>query len=282
MGPLIDAAALQRLLAQPAGLVILDCSFDLFDAQAGERSYSAGHLPGAVYAHLDRDLSAPKSPRGPVEGGRHPLPERAVWAQRLSQWGIGPQTPVVAYDEQGGCYAARAWWMLRWVGHTAVAVLDGGKAAWVAAGGTLSTEVPLVSPLPTSYPLAAAGMPTVDAAGLLQRLGRVNLIDARAGERYRGETEPLDTRAGHIPGAVNRFFKDNLLPDGRFKPVSQLQAEWRPLLQGGGEVVHQCGSGVTACHNLLALAHAGFGEGTLYPGSWSEWSADPQRPTALG
>jgi len=285
MGPLITVQALRELPAPSTGasspMVVLDCGFDLFDVQAGERAYAAGHLPGAFYAHLDRDLSGPKSARGPVDGGRHPLPARSQWALRLGQWGITPTTPVVAYDDQGGCYAARAWWMLRWMGHGPVAVLDGGKAAWVAANGALGTDLPSPAVV-ASYPEQPAGMATVTAADLMQRLGRVSLVDARAGERYRGETEPLDTRAGHIPGAVNRFFKHNLQPDGHFKSVQALQADWRPLLQAGLPVVHQCGSGVTACHNLLALAHAGLGEGVLYPGSWSEWSADPSRPVALG
>ena len=285
MGPLISVEQFQQLRAQTAprgpSVAVLDCGFDLFDVDAGERAYGAGHVPGAFYAHLDRDLSGPKSPRGPVDGGRHPLPSRGQWAARLTQWGITPATPVVAYDDQGGCYAARAWWMLRWMGHEAVAVLDGGKAAWLAAGGELDTAVPSAQSS-AAYPETEPGMSTVTAPELLQRLGRVCLVDARVGERYRGETEPLDTRAGHIPGAVNRFFKHNLQPDGRFKPVEQLRAEWQPLLQAGDPVVHQCGSGVTACHNLLALAHAGLGEGVLYPGSWSEWSADPGRPVALG
>jgi thiosulfate/3-mercaptopyruvate sulfurtransferase len=160
-------------------------------------------------------------------------------------------------------------------------VLDGGKAAWVADGGALDVTVPTAASV-ADYPDQAPGMDTVTADELLQRLGRVSLVDARAGERYRGETEPLDTRAGHIPGAVNRFFKHNLQPDGRFKPVQALREDWLPLLRPGAPVVHQCGSGVTACHNLLALAHAGLGEGVLYPGSWSEWSADPSRPVAVG
>lgn len=271
---------LQRGLEASADWVLLDCGFDLFDPQAGERAWQAGHLPGAHYAHLDRDLSGPKSPLGPVAGGRHPLPDASVWAQRLGQWGIGPATRVVAYDDQGGPYAARAWWLLRWLGHQAVAVLDGGKAAWCAAGGELSIAPP-VPHARNPYPVPEqTAMATLSAAELARGLGTVDLIDARAAERYRGETEPLDTQAGHIPGAINRFFKDNLLPDGRFKPVAQLRAEWTPLLRGGVPVVHQCGSGVTACHNLLALAHAGLGEGVLYPGSWSEWSADPLRPVA--
>ena len=182
---------------------------------------------------------------------------------------------MVAYDRQGGPYAAHVWWMLRWLGHGAVAVLDG---AW---DGELSTEVP--APAATDWqpgdPLAGQ----IDAATLLKQLGRVHLIDARAPERFRGDIEPLDKAAGHIPGASNRFFKDNLGADGRFKPVAQLRAELQPL--AAGTVVHQCGSGVTACHNLLAMAHAGLGGpsgGLLYPGSWSEWSSDPARPIATG
>jgi len=281
MGPLISVSELQGLRLRAGGLVLLDCGYDLFDGGAGERAYADGHLHGAVYAHLERDLSGPKSPRGPIEGGRHPLPSRVDWAARLAAWGITPDTPVVSYDDQGGSYAARAWWMLRWMGHVPVAVLDGGKAAWQAAGGELVTWGPSGAG-PVEYPVTEPGMPTVTAASLGARLAQVNLVDARSVERFRGQSEPLDTRAGHIPGAVNRFFRDNLQADGRFKPVEQLRAEWRPLLRTGLEVVHQCGSGVTACHNLLALAHAGLGEGVLYPGSWSEWSADPSRPVAVG
>lgn len=297
-GPLIRASSLQALIAEDPKVVLLDCGFDLFDPQAGRRAWAQGHLPGAVYAHLDEDLSGPKSPNGPVQGGRHPLPDRAAWAQRLAAWGISPQTRVVAYDDQGGPYAARAWWLLRWAGHEAVAVLDGGRSAWVAAGGTLvsSDTMPLsaasgdagapASPAAIAaaggYPVGEPRMATIDASALQAGLGRHPLVDARAGERYRGETEPLDTRAGHIPGAINRFFKDNLLPDGRFKPAEQLRREWSALVADGGAVVHQCGSGVTACHNLLAVAVAGLGEGVLYPGSWSEWSADPGRPCAVG
>ena len=289
---------------------VLDCGFDLFDPAAGERAWAIGHIPGALYAHLDRDLSAAKSPRGPVEGGRHPLPSASQWRARVAAWGITPETPVVVYDDQGGAYAARAWWMLRWMGHEAVWVLDGGKAAWVAAGGGLEAGAappheqvqpppqtqpqtqPQVPAGPSARPASPAAseapveaLATMDAATLARRLGQICLVDARAGERYRGETEPLDTRAGHIPGAVNRFFKDNLGPDGRFKSPEQLRAEWLPRLPAdadASQVVHQCGSGVTACHNLLALCHAGLGLGVLYPGSWSEWSADPSRPVALG
>jgi thiosulfate/3-mercaptopyruvate sulfurtransferase len=281
--PLIDAPALLALQTSAQPAVLLDCGFDLTDGAAGERAYAAGHLPGARYAHLERDLSGPKSGSGATFRGRHPLPERSVFAARLGELGITPGTPVVAYDAQGGPYAARAWWLLRWLGHGPVAVLDGGPAAWLAAGGPLTTEVPAVSAQPP-YPAAEAAMPTIDAATLLARLGRVRLIDARAGERFRGEVEPLDTTAGHIPGARNRLFKDNLAADGRFKPAAQLHAEWAPLLAGHdpATVVQQCGSGVTACHNLLAIAQAGLGDTVLYPGSWSEWSADPARPVATG
>jgi thiosulfate/3-mercaptopyruvate sulfurtransferase len=279
---LTAAAASQRA-------IVLDCSFDLADAQAGERGWRAGHLPGAQYAHLDRDLSGPKAvagPRSPAFTGRHPLPERQAFAEQAGRWGITPGVQVVAYDGQGGPYAARAWWLLRWIGHDAVAVLDGGIAAWVASGGALVTDPPTTVPA-SPYPARGDTMPTVDAAALLRSLGRFRLIDARAGERFRGETEPLDPVAGHIPGAVQRFFKDNLQADGRFKPPAELLAEFSAIgaVAPGTppqSVVHQCGSGVTACHNLLAMAHAGLEGTTLYPGSWSEWCADPRRPVAVG
>jgi thiosulfate/3-mercaptopyruvate sulfurtransferase len=228
--------------------------------------------------HLDADLSGSQHDAAGVFRGRHPLPDRSALARRLGALGIGPATPVVAYDAQGGPYAARAWWLLSWMGHEDVAVLDGGVAAWRAAGGAMSAEMPsAVEDEP--YPLHAPAMPTIDAEALRAGLGRLRLVDARAAERFRGDVEPLDRAAGHIPGARNRFFKDNLGPDGRFKSSAQLRAEWAALA-GEAAIVHNCGSGVTACHNLLAVAHAGLGEGTLYPGSWSEWCADPARPQA--
>jgi thiosulfate/3-mercaptopyruvate sulfurtransferase len=272
-------AATELLALQEAGrpLVLLDCGFDLADAAAGARTYETGHLPGAWYAHLERDLSGPRTGRN----GRHPLPARAILAARAGDWGIEPGVQVVCYDDQGMPYAARAWWLLRWLGHAEVAVLDGGRAAWRAAGGGwVSTPPPAASKAP--YPDRPPAMQTLDADALQARLGRVRLLDARAGERFRGEVEPLDPVAGHIPGATLRFFKDNLLPDGRYKPAAQLRAEFQALGAGAGEVVHQCGSGVTACHNLLAMAHAGLGPSTLYPGSWSEWCADASRPVASG
>jgi thiosulfate/3-mercaptopyruvate sulfurtransferase len=276
---LISAEQLRAALEAGAPLAILDTSFDLADPAAGERSYRAGHLPGAHYLHLDRDLSAPKT----GTNGRHPLPTRETFAAMVGALGITPATQVVVCDRQQGMYAARAWWMLRWLGHAAVAVLDGGVPAWQASGGALATGVPVPTPAPP-YPLGQALVGSLSAAELATQIGGVRLIDARAPERFRGEVEPLDAQAGHIPGALNRFFKDNLAPDGRFKPAAQLRAEFEPLLgrQAAGRVVHQCGSGVTACHNLLAMEVAGLGTATLYPGSWSEWSADPSRPIARG
>jgi thiosulfate/3-mercaptopyruvate sulfurtransferase len=275
--PLIDAPALRQRLAAGESLVLLDCSFDLTDPAAGRRGWAAGHVPGSVHADLDRDLSGAKN----GSNGRHPLPERSAFAATAGGWGIAPGVPVVVFDGQGSPYAARAWWMLRWLGHTAVSVLDGGIAAWVAAGGTLVTDAVAPSPRPP-YPAGPQGMPTIDADALLAGLGRIWLLDARAGERFRGEVEPLDPVAGHIPGARHRFFKDNLGPDGRFKPAMELRADFDAAAAPAGAVVHQCGSGVTACHNLLAMELAGLGVTTLYPGSWSEWCADPSRPVARG
>lgn len=252
--------------------LILDCSFDLADTAAGERAYAAGHVPGAFYLHLDRDLAGPKTGADGTFHGRHPLPDREAFAALLRRLSLRAGRQVVTYDAQGGMYAARAWWMLRWLGHAEVAVLDG---AW---DGERTTDVPVATP--TDWQPGAPLVQQIDAAGLLKQLGKVHLIDARAAERFRGDVEPLDKAAGHIPGASNRFFKDNLGADGRFKPAAQLRAELQPLATG--TVVHQCGSGVTACHNLLAMAHAGLGDGVLYPGSWSEWSADPARPIAKG
>lgn len=274
---LITARQLRELIDTRAPLVILDASFDLADTQAGERSYREGHLPEAAYVHLDRDLSAAKTGRN----GRHPMPARAVFAEKAGALGIGPQTQVVVYDRQGAMFAARPWWMLRWLGHHAVAVLDGGFAAWQAADGAIDTGGPATKKLPP-YPPKDPLVATVDADALASQLGKVRLIDARAPERYRGDVEPLDAQAGHIPGALNRFFKDNLANDGCFKSPDELRAEWTPLVAGKAPVVHQCGSGATACHNILAMMVAGLGASTLYPGSWSEWSSDPSRPVAKG
>jgi thiosulfate/3-mercaptopyruvate sulfurtransferase len=280
--PLISA---RDLLARRGGghwPVVLDCSFDLADTTAGESMHLAGHLPGARYAHLDRDLSGPKTARGAIDGGRHPLPSREAFAATAAAWGIGPDTPVVAYDAQGGPYAARAWWMLRWLGHQAVAVLDGGLAAWKAAGGPLEQGRASAEAASHPYPLGRTAMPTVPAGELVAHVGRHLVIDARAPERYRGEVEPLDAQAGHIPGARNRFFKDNLDAAGCFLPAAELRRAFEAFGVAPERVVHQCGSGVTACHNLLAMETAGMPGSALYPGSWSEWSADPARPVARG
>jgi thiosulfate/3-mercaptopyruvate sulfurtransferase len=280
--PLIQADALLALRGTAGWPVLLDCGFDLFDAGAGHAAYLQAHLPGAHHAHLERDLSGPKTVRGSIDGGRHPLPTREAFAATLAGWGIGPDTPVVACDAQGGPYAARAWWLLRWMGHTAVAVLDGGPQAWRAAGGPVESG-PAQTPAPQgAYPLRAPAMPTVHAAGLRQGLGRLAVLDARAAERFRGEVEPLDARAGHIPGARHRYFKDNLAANGRFLDAATLRETFEAFGVAPDEVVHQCGSGVTACHNLLAMEAAGLAGSALYPGSWSEWSSDAARPVAVG
>lgn len=276
---LISAAELRELVAASPSVVIVDVSFDLADVEAGARQWRAAHLPGSHYLHLDRDLSGRKS----GTNGRHPLPERAAFAATLGRIGIVPGTQVVALDRQGGPYAARLWWMLRWMGHAAVAVLDGGVDAWTRAGGALEVAVPAAAAA-APYPQQAPRAATIDASALHRSLGRVRLLDARSGERFRGEVEPIDPVAGHIPGAANRFHKDNLAADGRFKSAEALRAEFSALLGvvPPAETVHQCGSGVTACHNLFAMEHAGLAGSRLYPGSWSEWSSDPARPIARG
>jgi thiosulfate/3-mercaptopyruvate sulfurtransferase len=247
--------------------------------QAGARAWRAGHVPGSHYLHLDNDLSGQKTGRN----GRHPLPARPDFARTLGRLGVTLETQVVALDRQGGVYASRLWWMLRWMGHAAAAVLDGGMAAWTDAGGPLEPdEVPADGQ--SSYPPRAPLARQTNSDRLARDLARVRLVDARAAERFRGEIEPLDKAAGHIPGALHRFFKDNLAVDGCFKRAEQLREEFQPLLAGSPAtaVVHTCGSGVTACHNLLAMEHAGLTGSVLYPGSWSEWSSDPARPIAKG
>ena len=283
--PLISAADLAAALQTGTPPLLLDASFDLANPAACETAYASdGHLPGALYVHLDRDLSSTKT----GQNGRHPLPIREAFAHTVAQWGVRPGVAVVTYDGQGGPYAARLWWMLRWLGHAEVAVLDGGSAAWRAAGGAWVREVPSPKAAPVAYAAGPAGMPVTLADGLLARLddlqsgAGLTLLDARAAERFRGEVEPLDPVAGHIPGAKNRFFKDNLGPDGCFLPAEALRAAFQARGADRGTVVHQCGSGVTACHNLLAMEVAGLPGSHLYPGSWSEWCADPTRPVARG
>ena len=276
---LISAEALLATMASSNRLVVIDTGFDLADVGAGERDWRTEHLPGSLYLHLDRDLSGAKT----GTNGRHPLPERAAFAATLGRCGITPTRQVVVLDRQGGMYAARLWWMLRWMGHDAVAVLDGGLAAWTVAGGALDAAVPIDAAAP-AYPERPPLAPMTSADTLAREIGRTRLIDARSAERFRGDIEPLDAAAGHIPGALNRFFKDNLDARGRFKPATVLRAEFDALLGSAAPaaVVHQCGSGVTACHNLLAMEHAGLAGSSLYPGSWSEWSANPRRAVARG
>ncbi len=277
--PLISATALRAVIDAGTAPIVIDTGFDLADPAAGERAFAQGHLPGAHYLHLDRDLSGAKTGRN----GRHPLPERSTFARTLGAIGVTPERAVVVYDRQGSMFSARLWWMLLWMGHADVAVLDGGVAAWQAAGAPLTADVSTtVAAQP--YPERTCLVGTLSADDLLRQLGQLRIVDARAAERFRGDVEPLDAQAGHIPGALNRVFKDNLAADGTFKPAGALRAELESLFgaYAPAETVHQCGSGVTACHNLLAMAHAGLPIGRLYPGSWSEWSADPARPVARG
>lgn len=282
--PLISASALRSRLASAAPCLLVDCRFDLADPSAGERLHAQHHLPDAIYLHLDRDLSGPKDSAA-AGHGRHPLPDRAAFAARLAAWGFADDLPVVAYDNSGGMYAARLWWMQQWVGHAAVQVLDGGIAAWDAAGGRLQSG-PVAPRAPGRFTLRPALVQALDYADLRGTLGqgRRLIVDARAPDRFRGDNETLDPVGGHIPGAVNRFFRDNLAPDGQFKPVDALRDEWLGLMacRPAADLVMQCGSGVTACHNLLALAAAGLGGAALYPGSWSEWCAQPDAPVATG
>lgn len=262
-----------------ADWVICDCRHDLLDLAAGRRTYTEAHLPGAHFLHLDEDLSGRKT----GQNGRHPLPIPAELADKLGRLGISQTTQVVACDAQGSVYAARLWWLLRWLGHEAVAVLDGGISLWIAESRALTSALP--QPKPAVFERLPGILP-VNATFVLTHLDGdgMQLIDARAPDRYAGQNETMDPVAGHIPGAINRFFKLNLDEQGRFKPAQQLRDEFSRLLAdtSPGEVVHQCGSGVTACHNLLAMEHAELEGSRLYPGSWSEWCADPGRPMARG
>ena len=284
---LIDAPSLLELVAaKDANLVLLDCRFDLANPQAGRLAYLNGHIPGAQFADLNQDLSSPIGPKT----GRHPLPEARAFAARAKAWGIHRDSQVAVYDELNGSFAARAWWLLRWIGHPTVAVLDGGFKAWLAAGG------PVVSGEPTAPPLAGAtSMPAdiqVDADAVVDadqvaaglRDPRRLLVDARAAERFAGSVEPIDSVAGHIAGAVNRPFSHNLGSDGHFLPAQQLRQQWQSQLgaRSPSDVIAMCGSGVTACHNLLSLEIAGLRGAKLYAGSWSEWIRNPTRPIARG
>jgi thiosulfate/3-mercaptopyruvate sulfurtransferase len=275
---LISASELAALVDDPA-VVVVDCRHDLMNLDAGRQAYDAGHIPGAVFADMEHALSGGKRGADGQFRGRHPLPERAHLVETLRSWGINDDTQVVAYDAHGGMYAARLWWLLRWVGHQAVAVLDGGLPAWQ---GPLSAEVPVKARGAIAERAPLVG--TVSAAEVLANIGtgQRTVVDARAPDRFRGENETIDPVGGHIPGAKNRFFKDNLQADGRFKSGDALKADFAALVDDAAKAVMQCGSGVTACHNLLALEVAGMPGAALYPGSWSEWCADPGRPVATG
>jgi thiosulfate/3-mercaptopyruvate sulfurtransferase len=258
------------------GLVVLDVRWSLGDPR-GHARYRSGHLPGAVFVDLDRELSEPPS----AGEGRHPLPSLQRLQAAARRWGVHDGDPVVVYDDAGGLAAARAWWLLRWGGLADVRLLDGGLAAWSRAGGRLDTGE--VVPEPGDVTLPGGGMPvlSIDEAAALPGAGGV-LLDARAGERYRGEVEPIDPRAGHVPGALSAPTTDNLDGDGRFLPVAVLAARFADLgVVPGRPVGAYCGSGVTAAHEVAALAVAGV-DAALWPGSWSQWSNDPDRPVATG
>jgi thiosulfate/3-mercaptopyruvate sulfurtransferase len=270
---LVCTEALNRELG---GWRIFDCRHDLAKPDSGEQQYREGHIPGALFAHLDRDLSGPKT----GTNGRHPLPARSAFIAWLGKQGLNASDRVACYDAGNGAMAARLWWMLRWAGHESAAVLDGGYAKWVAEKRPVTSEIPRFAP--TTYPSRPAAAAAVNVKEVEKNLDRMLLLDARAPARFRGEQEPIDPVAGHIPGAENRYNAENISAQGTFKSAEELRKEFQTLLGGrsASEVVHYCGSGVAACHNLLAMEIAGLRGGKLYAGSWSEWSADPKRGIA--
>jgi thiosulfate/3-mercaptopyruvate sulfurtransferase len=276
---LISSAELSEHLGQ-ADWAILDCRFELADPAAGGRAYLEGHIPGALYCSLDRDLSGPKSGRN----GRHPLPDIDAFTETVGAWGIDSGTQVVAYDQDTAIYASRLWWLLRYLGHDAVAVLDGGFAKWTHEGRPVATDIE--SRAPRAFKSSVRRDQQVEVYDVEKVVGQAEpdrlLVDARAPERFHGKLETIDKVAGHIPGAINHFFRDNLSQDGTFLEPSELRARWARSLgtTPADRAVIYCGSGVTACHNLLALEHAGLHGARLYPGSWSEWSNDSTRPIA--
>lgn len=273
---IISAADLHKVLANPE-LVIFDCRHELMNPDAGARAYAESHIPGARFADSDRNLAGRKT----GSNGRHPLPDPPAFMQWLGASGVDGRKQVVAYDFAAGSSAARLWWMLRWVGHERVAVLDGGWDAWTKAGLPVTSDAPRITPATFA---GSARSNWVDVKFVQEHLNDPSLVvvDARAPERFKGLTEPIDPVAGHIPGARNRLYKENLNADGRFKSPGELREAFIALLAGVSpdRVVHQCGSGVSACTNLLAMEIAGMPGARLYPGSWSEWVADPTRPVA--
>ena len=281
---LITVEQLKALQASGAPLMVFDCSFELMNPEAADRLYAQGHIAGAVQAHLDRNLSA-RDASDAVNGGRHPLPRREVFAEWLSDIGFDNTMQAVVYDRNGANYCGRLWWMLKWAGHEAVAVLDGGLQAWEADGGPMQTQVPDARAT-GRFALQPEKAVLATTASVAANLGRPTqtVLDARATPRFRGEVEPLDPVAGHIPGALNRPFGLNLGPDGRFKRPEVLRAELETLLAGRdpASVVHHCGSGVSAVPNVLGMEIAGLGRAALYAGSWSEWCNTPGLPCAQG
>jgi thiosulfate/3-mercaptopyruvate sulfurtransferase len=276
MHPLITPNQLEELVNTGADILICDCRFDLTNPQAGREAYNVGHILGAIYVNLDRDLSAAKT----GSNGRHPLPSPQAWADTKQRLGIDPKTTVIAYDNHGSVYASRLWWMLKASGHAQVQVLDGGLSAW---NGSIGTIPPVIKPLASAIP-AHDWIGSVTVNAVEQCLAKPHsqcIVDARAEDRFRGENETLDPIGGHIPGALNRFFKHNLSA-GQFKSPDALRTEFKALIgnTSANDVIHQCGSGVSACHNLLAMEVAGLPGSRLYAGSWSEWCADPKRPIA--
>jgi len=276
---LIDARTLAEHLSRD-NLALFDCRFDLGNVSWGEAEFAAAHLPGARYLHLDRDLSSAITPTS----GRHPLPDPAAFAARLGTLGVGAETQIFAYDQGNGVYASRLWWLARWIGLRSVAVLDGGIAAWRASGLPLESRANTAAPRELSAsPDSAAWVSSEAVEQLRLRPGNL-LIDARSSERFAGRNETLDHVAGHVPGARNLPFPGNLGADGHFLPATELRRRFSSLLGSlpPAAVVSMCGSGVTACHTLLALEHAGLSGARLYSGSWSEWIRDPRRPVATG
>jgi thiosulfate/3-mercaptopyruvate sulfurtransferase len=276
---LVDTDTLFRQLDDSCWIVF-DTRFVLSDADAGERAYAAGHIPGARYANLDKDLSAPQA----TNSGRHPLPNPGTLAEKLGEWGVDKNKQVVIYDDACGAMAARLWWLMRWLGHEAVAVLDGGLHKWQDEGKPLTTMTPNISPSHFFPEISDDMCVTADQVEAMLNNMSGQLIDARAAKRFRGEQEPLDKVAGHVPGAVNLPYAENINIDGKFKPAEILRDRYLNVLKDvkPTDVVHMCGSGVTACHNLLAMEHAGLSGSKLYAGSWSEWITDNRRPVATG
>ena len=281
---LISAAELLPLLSGTRKTVVFDCSFDLAKPETADALFAEVRIAGARQAHLDRDLSAHDASQA-VNGGRHPLPRREIVADWLGRMGVDSDTQVVVYDRNGCNYCGRLWWMLKWLGHDAVAVLDGGLQAWQGAGGATESG-PAEPSVPCRFELREPLRQLLSTDTVARQLGQPQqtVIDARGAPRYRGDVEPLDPVAGHIPGALNRPFTDNFTPDGHFKPAAQLRNEWQALLgqRPASTVVHQCGSGVSAVPNVLSMELAGYGPTALYAGSWSEWCRTPGLPCAKG